>query len=192
MFSPESGRVWKEKKTARCQGGYSGRSRCGMRPPPPESTYAHPLVTLSRREAGALGAGAGRVRCCSPPPYPPKAFSPPGGPSARPEVSLMVLADGVGRSRGIYIPVPAVPLQVLTGLGARPGASSRPRGPSPPSPARPLFPGRPARGGAVSRGPLAWATVTGSLPHTFRPLCGLTFHPTTPPPIPSGSPSSRP
>lgn len=133
------------------------------------------------------------MRCCSPPPsYPRKALSPPGGPSARPEVSLMVLADGVGWSRGVYIPVPAVPLQVLTGRGARPGASSRPRGPSPPSPARPLFPGRPARGGAVSRGPLAWATVTGSLPHTFRPLCGLTFHPTTPPAIPSGSRSSRP
>ena len=75
-----------------------------------------------------------------------------------------------------YVPVPAFPLRLLTRLGSPGPEPAPPASPPPPSPARPRAPGLSARCGAVSRGPLAWATVSSCLrgfPQALGPLCGL-------------------
>lgn len=95
-----------------------------------------------------------------------RAWSPLGAPSARPRASRRVLADGAGRSLGVpafSCPAGAALATYLSrpsrsgccpGCRARPGARRLPRGPPPPSPRSW------ARCGAVSRGPLAWVTVS--------------------------------
>lgn len=95
-----------------------------------------------------------------------RAWSPLGAPSARPRASCRVLADGAGRSLGVpglCCPAGAALATYLSrpsrsgccpGCRARPRARRLPRGPPPPSPRSW------ARCGAVSRGPLAWVTVS--------------------------------